>query len=82
LTTQPELFDVGERRAGPKKPCTPHPPGSGPAGETCGSCRHCARIRRAKTYLKCELMRFQWTSGAATDIRAKWPACKAWEPNE
>ncbi len=55
------------------------PPGTGPAGETCGSCRHLYRNRMSKTYLKCELMKAHWTGGAATDIRASSPACKRWE---
>ncbi|WP_316978030.1 hypothetical protein [Shumkonia mesophila] len=53
-------------------------PGTGPEGETCGTCDHLVRRRLAKTYLKCGLI--QWTSGAATDIRAKDPACSRWEP--
>lgn len=54
-------------------------PGSGPEGETCGSCKHLCRKRMAKTYLKCGLMRRHWTGGTATDVRAKAPACRNWE---
>lgn len=54
-------------------------PGSGPDGQTCGSCRHLARKRMSKTYLKCELMRAIWTGGGGTDVRARDPACKKWE---
>lgn len=32
------------------------PPGTGPKGETCGSCAHLYRNRLAKTYLKCALI--------------------------
>lgn len=55
------------------------PPGTGPTGETCKSCVHIARIRMAKTYLKCELRRSSWTGGGGTDIRASAPACRHWE---
>lgn len=54
-------------------------PGTGPAGETCGSCKHLYRNRMAKTYLKCELARAIWTGGRASDVRARDPACKKWE---
>ena len=52
-------------------------PGGGPKGETCGTCAHLVRRRLAKTYLKCDLIR--WTSGPGTDVRAKDPACSRWE---
>lgn len=55
------------------------PPGSGPAGETCGSCRHLARVVLAKTYRKCGLNRANWTGGGATDVRARDAACAKWE---
>jgi hypothetical protein len=55
-------------------------PGTGPEGETCGSCRHLSRQQYAKIYLKCELMRHCWTGGPGSDIRAKTPACRRWEP--
>lgn len=58
------------------------PPGTGPAGETCKSCRHIYRNRMAKTYLKCRLMQASWTGGVATDIRASAPACRRWEAAE
>lgn len=53
-------------------------PGTGPAGETCGSCKHLYRKRMGKTYFKCELTRSHWTGGKATDIRARDAACKKW----
>ena len=54
-------------------------PGTGPEGETCGSCLHLYRNRLAKTYLKCGANRSAWTGGRATDIRAKDAACRKWE---
>lgn len=57
-------------------------PGTGPEGETCGSCKHHAVIRLAKNYHKCELNRACWTGGGKTDIRVKWAACSKWEKAE
>jgi hypothetical protein len=53
-------------------------PGTGPAGESCGSCEHLVRRQMAKTYLKCGLMERGWTRGPASDVRAKTPACSRW----
>jgi hypothetical protein len=57
-------------------------PGTGPEGETCGSCRHLYRRQYAKTYLKCGLMQPYWTGGHGSDIRAKAPACRRWEAGD
>lgn len=57
-------------------------PGSGPEGETCGTCRNLHRNRMAKTYLKCGLMRAHWTGGAGTDVRARDAACSQWTAKE
>lgn len=54
-------------------------PGTGPAGETCGTCANLIHKRMAKTYIKCGLTRAMWTGGAGTDVRAKDPACSKWE---
>lgn len=54
-------------------------PGTGPAGETCGSCEHLVRRRMASTYLKCGLMQAHWTRSSATDIRAGSSACGQWQ---
>jgi hypothetical protein len=55
------------------------PPGTGPEGETCGSCANLYRKQMAKTYLKCGLTRALWTGGGGTDVRARDPACSKWE---
>ena len=55
------------------------PVGSGPKGETCGSCKHLFRNRMARVYLKCALTRAKWTGGGGTDIKARAPACAKWE---
>lgn len=57
-------------------------PGRGPTGETCGSCASLFRNEMAKTYLKCRLSRSRWTGGAATDVKAKDPACEFWTKQE
>lgn len=54
-------------------------PGSGPEGETCGTCKHCVFKRMAGSYPKCAVVKESWTSGTATDIRLKSAACSKWE---
>lgn len=54
-------------------------PGTGPAGETCGSCKNRAFIHLARVYSKCGLMRHQWTGGGGTDVKVRAPACSKWE---
>lgn len=54
------------------------PPGTGPAGETCGSCAFLTANVRRRRYWKCG--RTEWTFGAATDIRRRSPACELWAP--
>lgn len=50
-------------------------PGAGPAGETCGSCKH---IQRGK-WRKCGHPRAYRSSSEASDIQARTPACQFWE---
>lgn len=47
-------------------------------GPRCGTCTHMFRKVRSGTYLKCEV---RTTGGSATDLRAWWPACAAYDPN-
>lgn len=71
----------GHRR--PKAKGYAAPPGSGPAGETCGSCGHLHRSSTPhRTYFKCDLMQRGWTHGAASDVKARSPACSRWEAPE
>jgi hypothetical protein len=52
--------------------------GSGPAGATCGQCRHLIGRQFSGKYFKC---RFGPQSrGPATDWRARWSACGKFEP--
>jgi hypothetical protein len=95
MDEQPDLFDVGERDIHgeqlrdsqgrlriPRRLCIPAQIGTGPAGETCRTCRHLYRKRMGNTYLKCGLMEKYHSNGAATDIRAGWAACARWEAKE
>ena len=54
-------------------------PGTGPDGETCGSCKFLVRFRQANAWFKCGLREKQWTGGHATDICKKDLACRHWE---
>ena len=51
-------------------------PGTGPAGETCRSCKHKVAHQYNRTYWKCWLVKP--TRGPGTDIRLKSPACAYW----
>jgi hypothetical protein len=55
------------------------PPGTGPEGETCGSCAHLHRNQQARVYLKCGLNKANWTGGGGSDVRARDAACRRWE---
>ena len=55
------------------------PPGTGPEGETCGSCAFLHRNEQAKTYYKCALMARYWTGGRKTDVLVRSPACSQWK---
>lgn len=54
-------------------------PGTGPQGETCGTCEHRTGTNTSKVYYKCALMRAHWTGGQGTDILVRSPACRHWE---
>ena len=55
-------------------------PGSGPKGETCGTCHFRARVKLSKTYQKCLVVKHAWTGGPGSDIKCKMPACRHWQP--
>lgn len=82
---EPDLFG----HVAPERPITygthgyARQPGSGPTGETCGTCEHYLRVHRgAGVYLKCALMEPSWTRGRASDIKKKAPACSMWQKAE
>ena len=56
------------------------PPGSGPEGETCGSCAHVCRFRQSKALAKCGLNKRIWTGSRTTDVNVTSPACSKWQP--
>lgn len=69
--------DNGRRGAHYIAPCGyAASPGTGPTGETCGSCKHLARGRR---WAKCELVRGKWTRSRTTDVLVRAHACRRWE---
>lgn len=68
------------RRPNPAPAGHAAPPGTGPAGETCRTCRNVHRHQTQRTYFKCALT--EWTFGPATDIRLKDPACRKWQACE
>jgi hypothetical protein len=55
------------------------PPGTGPQGETCGSCKHLVHKRMGKLYPKCRLASAIWTGGRGSDVLVRSPACDRWE---
>lgn len=57
-------------------------PGTGPAGESCGTCAHKYRKRMSGSFLKCAKNRAAWTGGSGSDIRAGDPACKFWSQRQ
>lgn len=65
-------------RGGPQAKSYAGKPGTGPEGETCGSCGHLIRKHLAKVYRKCGLMERHWTGGKGTDVLATAPACRNW----
>ena len=73
-----EIERVGKKKRGQTKPNGYRfPPGSGPAGQTCGTCSHAYRTQHGNgLFWKCELVKP--TRGSGTDIRKKSPACSAW----
>jgi hypothetical protein len=57
------------------------PPGTGPDGETCGTCQAYTTVQGGRrTFGKCYLARERWTGGSGSDIAKKHPACRMWEP--
>jgi hypothetical protein len=58
----------------------PYPPGSGPPGQSCGTCAKLRARTFNRTYFKCNVLKKFWSAGRATDVRKKDPACICWEP--
>lgn len=88
----PPVYDIfGDRiytpmpiRPGKRREPTPWgyygPPGTGPVGQTCGTCAHAARIRLSqKAIYKCRRNEAKWSHSRKTDILVRTPACIGWE---
>jgi hypothetical protein len=59
----------------------PDQPGTGPKGQTCGTCGHRVLIHyHNRAYNKCAVLRDQWTHGPGTDLRRKDEACSRFVP--
>lgn len=58
----------------------PYPPGSGPPGQTCGTCAKLCVRRYARNYYKCRVLMKHWSNGFGTDVKLKDQACMSWEP--
>ena len=63
-----------------------HPHTGALARPDLGTCGTCSALQRqegvAGRYLKCGRFPALLTRGAATDVRASWPACGQWRPRE
>ena len=57
------------------------PPGTGPAGETCKTCRYKRTLSNGgkKSWIKCYHREAYRSCCDATDIKASAPACRHWE---
>ena len=68
--------DIGKKRAASKPKGYAARPGTGPAGETCGTCERRVRFGR---FSKCRLIKVLWTHSRRTDVLVRSPACRHWE---
>ncbi|WP_431281635.1 hypothetical protein ACQW02_19815 [Humitalea sp. 24SJ18S-53] len=54
-------------------------PGTGPAGQSCGTCAHLVRVSgNRRDHAKCGHRAGKNTRSATTDIRLSHPACRCW----
>lgn len=87
-TDKTEVVDVREEKPKKRKPTQPNgyamPPGTGPDGKTCRSCKHryINRTRAGYTHPKCELIRSNWTNGRGSDIKVSSSACAKYEDKD
>jgi len=80
LAAHPDFLIQVSKVKHPTDRAHPYPPGSGPPGQTCGTCAKLCERHFSKTYFKCHVLMKFWTAGPGTDIRKKDPACLCWEP--
>ena len=80
IKAEPVRVTPSGRKRKPTKPNGyAYRPGTGPAGETCGTCEHKVRKQMGGTFLKCGLAHHKWTGGPGSDILARSPACSGWK---
>ena len=74
-----EVSDIAlkmSKRTDKRHPCSS---GTGPKGETCGTCGHRVKVRyHGKAYNKCGVLKGYWTHGPGTDLKCKDEACSMW----
>lgn len=59
------------------------PPGTGPKGQRCNTCRFCITITElSRKVRKCEIVAAKWSTSPETDIKHNAPACRDWERKE
>lgn len=73
---QRRLIEAGVHPATHQPLARPGDPGD---GHRCGDCAHLLvkQWRPGRRWFKCEL---QLHDGMGVDIRKRWPACRAWQP--
>lgn len=59
-------------------------PGTGPAGESCGTCANCRmrHLSAQRRVYKCALAMSGWNSSRSSDVLIHSPACEKWTPGE
>lgn len=60
-------------------------PGTGPEGETCGSCKYIHRVKNwsgRKYWAKCGHPLGYISHSTASDIKVRAPACRCWEQDD
>jgi hypothetical protein len=76
-----DLFgnEIVPAACGPKRSYAhPDRPGTGPKGQTCGTCCHRRATGNAGRFWKCAVIQAAWTHGPGSDLRLKDPACSRW----
>lgn len=65
-----------------KKSGYPAEPGTGPKGETCGTCDnlHSKEMYSGRVFYKCKILTPKWTGGAGTDVKLRSASCSYWKP--
>lgn len=78
--TMDELRATMPTKGGKKRGLYAAPPGTGPLGRTCHHCAFLTYSGHNTQHPKCD--KVKWTSGDATTILTRTPACRYFEQNE